>query len=166
MAEHTALPDAQSFLDRVVALLRERFGESAVSEPHVNEKSRNLPTLTVAREVWHDAALLLRDHPETDFSFLNNLHGTDMGSYFDVFYVLQSFRHPHLLAVHVRAERDNPRVPSVVDVWPAADWAERETYDLLGIVFEGHPDLRRILLPEDWVGHPLRKDYVPYDEGV
>jgi len=158
--------DEQGFLDRVVALLHERFGESVVEDPHINEKSRNLPTVTVAREAWHEVAKFLKEHPETDFSFLNNLHGMDMEDYFDIFYVLQSFRHPHLLAVHVRVDREDPRVPSVVDVWLAADWAERETYDLLGIVFEGHPDLRRLLLPEDWVGYPLRKDYAQYDEGV
>ena len=55
--------------------------------------------------------------------------------------------------------RDDPRQPSIQDIWPAANWLERESFDLLGIVYEGHPDLRRIMLPEDWIGHPLRKDY-------
>ena len=63
------------------------------------------------------------------------------------------------IAIRVRTPRDNPHIPSVVDVWPAANWHEREAFDLLGIVFDSHPDLRRILCCDDWVGHPLRKDY-------
>lgn len=63
------------------------------------------------------------------------------------------------IAIRVDVDRDHPHLPSVADVWPAADWHEREAFDLLGLVFDGHPDLRRILCCEDWVGHPLRKDY-------
>lgn len=63
------------------------------------------------------------------------------------------------IAIKVRVERDHPSIPSVADVWPAANWHEREAFDLFGIVFERHPDLRRILCCDDWVGHPLRKDY-------
>jgi NADH-quinone oxidoreductase subunit C len=65
----------------------------------------------------------------------------------------------HEFAVRVEVDRGNPVIPSVADVWPAADWHEREAYDLMGITFSGHPDLRRILCPDDWPGHPLRKDY-------
>jgi NADH-quinone oxidoreductase subunit C len=64
----------------------------------------------------------------------------------------------------LRVDRQNPVAPSVTSIWKGADWHERETYDLVGIRFEGHPDLRRILLPEDWAGHPLRKDYEYPDE--
>jgi NADH-quinone oxidoreductase subunit C len=63
------------------------------------------------------------------------------------------------IAVRVRVPRDGGHLPSVADVWPAADWHEREVYDMLGVTFEGHPGLRRILCPDDWEGHPLRKDY-------
>lgn len=75
-------------------------------------------------------------------------------------YHLYSMKHRHRLTLRVVMERDGARVPSVAHLWPAANWHEREAYDLVGIVFDGHPDLRRILLPDDWVGHPLRKDYV------
>lgn len=79
---------------------------------------------------------------------------------FEVIWHLRSVAKHHLLAVKCRLPLADPRVDSVADLWPAADWHERETWDLLGITFTGHPNLRRILLPESWVGHPLRKDYV------
>jgi len=75
-------------------------------------------------------------------------------------YNLFSMKHRHKIALRVDLPRDNPRVPSVESVWRTADWHEREAYDLFGIHFEGHPDLRRILCPDDWEGYPLRKDYV------
>jgi len=64
-----------------------------------------------------------------------------------------------VLAVRLRVPRDGGHLPSVADIWPAADWHEREVFDLFGVIFDGHPDPRRILCPDDWVGHPLRKDY-------
>ena len=73
---------------------------------------------------------------------------------------LWSFDHRHTFAVKVFCPRDNPHMPSVAHLWPAADWHEREAYDMFGIVFDGHPDLRRILCADDWEGFPLRKDYV------
>ena len=76
-----------------------------------------------------------------------------------VSYYLHSMRHRHDVVVKARVPRENPRVGSVSAAWPTAEWGERETYDMYGIEFEGHPDLRRILLPEDWEGWPLRKDY-------
>lgn len=76
-----------------------------------------------------------------------------------VVYHLRSYGKNHTVVLAVSLPRDEARVGSVVGVWPAANWQERECFDLLGVVFEGHPDLRRLLLPEDWLGHPLRKDY-------
>jgi len=78
----------------------------------------------------------------------------------EVVYHLFSFTHGHELLLKVRVPREDPRVPTVTGIWPGADWHERETYDLLGVTFEGHPNLRRIMMTDDWVGHPLRKDYV------
>ena len=112
------------------------------------------PYIRIAPAALREAAQLLRHDPDLAFDFF-------------------SFRHRHRIALKVRVPRDDPRVPTVSDIWRTAEWHEREAYDLLGIVFEGHPDLRRILLPEDWEGFPLRKDYkvqayyhdipVPYD---
>src|SRR5205823_11938353 len=77
-----------------------------------------------------------------------------------VVYHLYSYAKRHAFIVKVELDRNGPSVPSVEPVWKAADWLEREQFDLMGVTFEGHPDLRRIMLPDDWVGHPLRKDYV------
>ncbi len=79
-----------------------------------------------------------------------------MESVYEVF----SIEHLHRVSFKVRVSRENPKIPSVSEIWKSANWHEREAYDLLGIVYEGHPFLKRILLPEDWEGHPLRKDYV------
>jgi NADH-quinone oxidoreductase subunit C len=78
----------------------------------------------------------------------------------EVVYHLFSYRHLHGFVLKVHLPREDPRVPTVEGVWGVANWHEREAYDLLGVVFEGHSDLRRILLPDDWTGHPLRKDWV------
>lgn len=105
----------------------------------------------------------LKDDKAMAFDFLHNLSGVDYGEKEDalgVVYHLSSLLHEHQLVLKVRLDRAQPAaVPSVAQVWRAADWHERETYDLLGIPFADHPDLRRILLPADWAGHPLRKDY-------
>ena len=77
---------------------------------------------------------------------------------------LYSYTHRHQIVAKVDVPRDNPTMPSVEGLWKAANWQEREIYDLLGVVFTGHPDLRRLLMPEDWIGHPLRKDFVEPEE--
>jgi NADH-quinone oxidoreductase subunit C len=84
----------------------------------------------------------------------------------EVYVYLHSYKRKHGIAIKVKLDREQPEVQSVSDIWEGANWPERETYDLLGIQFIGHPKLERILLPETWVGYPLRKDYVQFDEGV
>lgn len=129
------------------------------------------PSITVAAERWHDVALFLRDDGRLGFDWLRCISGVDHveDKRLTAVYHLHATQRPanplgmwalrHEIAVKIHVDRDHPQVPSVADVWPAANWHEREAFDLLGIVFEGHPDLRRILCCEDWVGHPLRKDY-------
>ncbi len=97
------------------------------------------------------------------FEYLNCLSGVDWKDHFEVVYNISSLRFPAKVHLRVATSHDDPRVRSVVSLWATANWHEREAWDLLGIRFDGHPDHRRILLSEDWVGHPLRKDYV--DEG-
>ncbi|TLM92195.1 MAG: NADH-quinone oxidoreductase subunit C [Actinobacteria bacterium] len=96
---------------------------------------------------------------ELGFDRLTMVTAVDRGEYFVLVYRLKSRTLSAGLFVKTKVPRDETQVASVYEVWPAADWQEREVFDLFGIEFLGHPDLRRILLPEEWVGHPLRKDY-------
>jgi len=111
---------------------------------------------------WRGIAEYLRHDPELDFDWLGCLSAVDYvtDNQFCCVYDLYSMRHNHWFAVKVYVDRAQPSIPSVMDFWPAADWHEREAFDMMGILFPGHSDLRRILLPEDWEGFPLRKDYV------
>jgi NADH-quinone oxidoreductase subunit C len=120
------------------------------------------PRIHLNAEDWREVAEYLRTDAALQFDWLRCLSGVDYAAdgRLCVVYDLWSFEHRHDLAVKVFTPRSSPVVRSVADLWPAADWHEREAFDLLGIVFEGHPDLRRILLADDWEGHPLRKDYV------
>ncbi|MEP0844947.1 MAG: NADH-quinone oxidoreductase subunit C [Phycisphaerae bacterium] len=128
------------------------------------------PSVVIAAERWHEVALFLRDDPRLRINFLRCISGIDWleRGEIEAVYDLQSLRPAgpgelwsgdNDVAVRVRVPREGGHIPSVADVWPAADWHERELYDMFGVVFDNHPDLRRILCPDDWVGHPLRKDY-------
>mgnify|MGYP001305605957 FL=1 len=154
----------QPWLDGLVATIHGRLGEGVVEEAVINRMSEDRPTLTVNPGRWPDLARFLKEDQELAFVYLNDIVGVDYGTYFEVVYHLVSIAHREHLTVKVRTDREGATVPSVVSVWPGANWPEREVYDLLGIRFDGHPDLRRIMLPENWVGHPLRKDYEQFDE--
>lgn len=138
--------------------LRTRFGD-VVGDLGGTAQS---PSLTVAPEHVVDVCRHLRDDLELDFDCLSSLAGVDYPKreVIQIVYLLFSYRHRHSFTLKVDVPRDDPRVATVVPLWSTADWHEREVFDLLGVVFEGHPDLRRILMPEDWPGHPLRKDFV------
>ncbi|SDE34046.1 NADH-quinone oxidoreductase subunit C [Paenibacillus sp. UNCCL117] len=155
----------QPLLDRLVALLQEIPGEP-VQEAFINEKGGHLPCLSIKPETWPATAEMLRTHPELRLNYLRNVSGTDMETHMEVVYHLISLETKREYCVKVKTSRETPSVPSVTSVWPTANWNEREIYDLLGIDFPGHPDLRRIMMADDWVGHPLRKDYEPLDPEV
>jgi NAD(P)H-quinone oxidoreductase subunit J len=89
--------------------------------------------------------------------------GKELVSFYHLIKVADNSNQPEEVRIKVFLPRDNPRVPSVYWIWKASDWQERESYDMYGIIYEGHPDLKRILMPEDWVGWPLRKDYISPD---
>jgi NADH-quinone oxidoreductase subunit C len=102
----------------------------------------------------------LRFDPPLSFDFLSFVTSTDWKTHFEVVYYLVSTLHKHKLVLKVKVdERAKPEVPSIATLWPTADWQEREIFDLMGIRFAGHYNMRRILLPDDWEGYPLRKDY-------
>ena len=119
---------------------------------------------TVIVPVSHlsQAAQYLRDNPDCAFDYLSDLTAVDWPprpeGRFDVIYMLYSTKHRHRVRVKVKVAEDTP-VPAVTPLWPAANWLEREVFDMFGVNFSGHPDRRRILMPEDWQGYPQRKDY-------
>jgi NADH-quinone oxidoreductase subunit C len=119
------------------------------------------PALVVASDRLEAVARVLRDDPALAFALLADVSGVDFWPAvprFEVVYHLASIEHGTRLRLKVRVG-EHDTVPTVQGVWPGANWLEREVWDLFGIVFEGHGDLRRLLMPEDWEGHPLRKDY-------
>ena len=152
-------------LDTLQAALPEVLGERAVALV----RDRGELTLTVKADTYHDAMRLLHEHPSLAFEQLMDLCGVDYSAYRDatwegsrfcVVLHLLSVRQNHRLRVKVFAPDDElPVVASVNDIWSAANWFEREAFDLFGIVFEGHSDLRRILTDYGFIGHPFRKDF-------
>lgn len=151
-------------LDQVFGLLKERFGDKLSPPPSVQAGDRWIP---VKAEAIAEVCRFLRDDPAMRFESLMNLSGVDALDEKDVaksewwlVYHLHAMPLRHRCTLRVELPRqDGLSVPTISHLWPMADWAEREIFDLYGISFEGHPDLRRILLPDDWQGHPLRKDY-------
>jgi NADH-quinone oxidoreductase subunit C len=119
-------------------------------------------TIYVSRDHVPDVARVLRHRPDLHFAFLAELTAVDFSQRdprFELVYILVSIEHRLRLRMKVRLHGEDAHVRTVSDVWPAANWLEREVWDLFGIVFDGHPDPRRLLMPEDWEGYPLRKDY-------
>lgn len=114
-----------------------------------------------------DLCRFLRDEPALSFDYLVMLTAVDYieDDYFEVVYLLRSLGHNHELTLKVRTDnRDDPVVPSVIDVWQTAEFQEREVYDLLGVRFAGHPDLRRLFMWDEFRGYPLRKDFLPLSQ--
>ncbi|MBI5836240.1 MAG: NADH-quinone oxidoreductase subunit C [Candidatus Eisenbacteria bacterium] len=141
----------------VAAALRERLGDAVLGEAEF----RGEITLTLRKDRLLEALAFLRDEPALRFDLLSDMTSVDWperAERFDILYHLNSTVHGHFVRVKVRVGDGEP-CPSATGVWGGANWLEREIYDLMGIPFEGHPDLRRILTPDDWEGHPLRKEY-------
>lgn len=139
------------------ATLQKRFGDE-ILEIH---SFRGDTTVAVRQDRILEILRFLRDEPALSFDFLTDLcgvHYPEKEYQFEVVYHLYSFPHNRRLRLKARLSGDG-RITSVTSVYPAANWPEREAYDMVGIHFEGHPDLRRILLPEGFEGHPLRRDY-------
>jgi len=145
--------------ERIEQKLHSRFPDAGITRFHAPAGRDH--ALVIPAGILVEACTLLRDDPELDFAMLSWLGGVDLlprEPRFEVVYSLLSITHATRLHLKVAVGGESPRVPSVISVWPTANWHERETFDFYGIEFTGHPDLTRILLPEDWVGWPLRKD--------
>lgn len=162
--------------EEIAELLTREFGKSIVDSTFDTAH----PRVSVKPEAWPEIAQFLRDDSRLRFNFLRCISALDMleddklCATYDLHAIEPSgsdgpYRLIHGMCIQICVPRDNPRIPSVADVWRAADWHEREAYDLMGIVFDNHPDSiigpegkhpRRILCPDDWEGHPLRKDYM------
>ncbi len=139
----------------IEALLRQKFGEKIVESKLEGFSPWSVVDPAAILEVsrfMHDDERLKMDHLEL-------LGGVDYKDRIEVVYVVNSLAYGHRYTLKCRLPRDNPGIQTVESVWKVANWHEREAYDMFGIVFEGHSDLRRILCPDDWEGHPLRKDY-------
>ena len=143
--------------DQIHERLRARFGDDVgpLSEAKVD------PFAIVKRERIVEVGRFLKTEPGLELDFLEDLTAVDWPkrNVIEVVYHLLSYRHRHAIKLKVELDRASPVVDTVEGVWKTANWFEREVYDLFGVTFTGHPDLRRLMLPDDWVGHPLRKDY-------
>ena len=120
-------------------------------------------TIIAKREGLVELMTYLRDEPSLRFHYLSDIGGVDLGEFasprFAVAYQLYSIERNHRLRVKVFLEEGDARLPTMWNIWKASNWLEREIYDMFGVNFDGHPDLRRILMPADYEGHPLRKDF-------
>lgn len=140
-------------------LVQDRIGEASVLGVDENATPK---ALIVAPEFIKDICLYLRDNDQSFFDMLSCLTAIDNGpeaNTMEVVYNLYSIPLEHSLMLKTTINREVAEIDSVEEIWRTADWHEREAYDLFGIKFTDHPDLRRILMPEDWEGHPMRKDY-------
>ncbi len=143
--------------------IAEKIRESFPEEVLDVREFRGQVSVTVRKNRIVDICGYLREERDLKFDYLTDLCGMDyLGKKekrFEVVYHLYSISQRHRIRLKAEVAEDDPKIDSVTPLWVGANWHEREAFDMYGIVFSGHPDLRRILLPEDWEGHPLRKDY-------
>jgi len=139
--------------------IKERFPDEVLDIIEFREQL----SVAIKKERIVEICRWLHDEPDLRFDYLKDICGVDyLGkkpARFEVVYTLYSMRHQHMLRLKAAVGEDEAYIDSVVPVWIGANWHERECYDMYGIRFNGHPDLSRVLMPEDWEGHPLRKDY-------
>ncbi|HDR7959586.1 TPA: NADH-quinone oxidoreductase subunit C [Bacillus wiedmannii] len=156
----------QPYLNQYVEVIKVKIGEDTLVDSYINKLSKDVPTLVAEPSKYYEVMELLRFHEGLAFDYMSELHATDFVTHMEVYVHLFSYGKKQSVAVKVKLDREEPQVESVTAFWKGADWPEREAYDLLGIVFKGHPNLSRILMPDDWIGYPLRKDYEPHDVEV
>lgn len=142
----------------LIDIFKENF-KTAILDSHENQGNE---TILVNSENLHEILTFAKNSPATAFDALMDVCAVDyLGQTprFEVVYHLYSISKNHRIRIKTRVSEENPKVKTCVDLWKSADWFEREAWDMVGIIFEGHPNLKRVLLFEEFVGHPLRKDY-------
>lgn len=143
---------------QIARKIKEQFPEEVLDTTQFRDQT----SVIVKKGRIVDLCRYLHDEPDLYFDYLADLCGVDYPDRlprFEIVYNLYSIRHRHRIRLKAGVPEEDLNIDSVIPVWTGANWHERETYDMYGIQFKGHPDLRRILLPEDWNGYPLRKDY-------
>ena len=134
-------------------MIQQKFPDSLSDD--INEEF-----IGIKREKWIQIAEYIKSDSDIYIDSLQCITGVDLGdNILQSRYNFHSMRHGTLIEIRISVTRDSPSIPSIEKIWRIGDWFERETYDMYGIIFDGHRDLRRMLLPEDWEGYPLRKDY-------
>ncbi|OEH85444.1 NADH dehydrogenase [Desulfuribacillus stibiiarsenatis] len=148
---------SQEVLNLIIDKVKSIAGPDAIIDSKLNF---DIPYVVLDSSSWTtDLANMLKQDDALQFDFLCFVSGVDYKEHMEVVYQLHSLNKDQYIMLKIKTSRENPSVISVASVWGTADWHEREAYDLLGIDFVGHPNLTRILLEDDWEGHPLRKDY-------
>ncbi|PLR94510.1 NADH-quinone oxidoreductase subunit C, partial [Bacillus sp. T33-2] len=156
----------QPLLDKYVKVITDHLGEEVLEDFYINNLSKDVPTLVVRKDAYYKVAEFLKYNERLSFEYLSELHGTDFETHMELYVHLYSYKNRQPVALKTKIDREQPVADSLQPLWQGANWPECEAYDLLGIQFTGHPNLHRILLGEEWVGHPMRKDYEPYDVEV
>lgn len=156
----------QPYLDKYVKVIEEHLGKDVLEDFYINNLSKDVPTLVAKPETYYKIAEFLRYNEQLGFNYLSEFHGGDFETHMEVYAHLYSYNNRQSVALKVKVDREKPEVESLSKLWAGANWPECEAYDLLGIQFKNHPNLYRIMLGDDWIGHPLRKDYEPYDVEV
>ncbi len=146
--------------DDIFKQLQAELGENVVFDFHEVGKNKD-PWFQVDPFSIEQVAVKLKTDAALHFDYLECITGIDFpdDKQIHVVYHVYSYAKKHRVVIKALLDREDPVVPTLSNVWPTANWQERECFDLLGVLFDGHPDLRRLLLPDDWEGHPLRKDY-------
>lgn len=149
-------------LKRVGLFLKEK----GITVKPLPESTDVVETIQVEKKDLLKVSRLLKEDKDTLFDLLISVSAVDKidEGLLESVYHLFSTKYYHMLVMKVQTSKEKPSIPSVVSIWTTADWHERESYDLMGITYDGHPDLKRILMPADWIGYPLRKDYTMNDE--
>lgn len=159
------IPSAkQPLLDLIKKEITINLGSNFIEELYINKMSKDIPTLVVSKNNFYKVAKALKEIKTLDFDYFNFLHGTDFQTHMEVYTQLRSYKNGYDVALKTRLEREYPEMDSLTSLWVGASWPESEAYDLLGIKFIDNHDLHRIFLGENWVGYPLRKDYIPFEE--